>query len=441
MLSPTLITILMIVSMITFVMLGYPVAFVLGGIATVAGVLFVGPTTTMNLFMFRAYGTMADYLLVAVPLFVFMGVVIERSGLAGRLYDAMYVLMGRLHGGLAVATVVTCTIFAAATGVIGASVVTMGLLAVPAMMRYNYNKPLAAGSVCAGGTLGVLIPPSVIIIIYGQAAGISVGPLFMGAFVPGLLLAALYVLYIIIRCRINPELGPALPPEAVQASLGRKVWLFITSVLPVGALVMAVLGSIFFGVAAPTEAAGIGALASLILAAAYRQLSRQNLKEAVFSTIKISAMVYMLLLGAGFFSVVFVRLGGARMARELLLNLPFQELGITISMLVLIFIMGMFLDPMATVMIIAPIITPIAQTLGHNPVWFAMLVIVTMQTAFLSPPFAMSIFYLKGIAPPEMRTKHIYRGVMPFLGIQALAILILMVFPQLVTWLPDLMRR
>lgn len=439
--SPELITFLMLGSLITLIVLGYPVAFVLGGLATIFGLIFVGPQV-VNLFMLRIFGVMSDYILLAIPLFVFMGVVIEKSGLATRLYDAAYVIMGRLPGGLAIATLFTCTVFAAATGVIGASVVTMGLLALPSMLRYNYDKQMATGAICAGGTLGILIPPSVLILIYGPLAGISVGKLFMGAFIPGIMLAGLYLAYVLIRCFINPSLGPAMPPDHpdLQIPAGRKLYLFATSILPISLLILAVLGSIFFGVAAPTEAAGVGALAAMLLAAGYRQLTLANLKEAVYSTMKISCMIYLVLIGAGFFTAIFINLGGGNVVHDMVLGLPLPNWGILLVMFSIIFIMGMFIDWIGVLMICVPLFTPIAATLGYDPLWFAMMFIVVMQTSFLTPPFAYAIFYLKGIAPPEVTTGHIYRGVAPFIILQFIGVALLALFPQLILWLPGLMK-
>ncbi|KKM11174.1 C4-dicarboxylate ABC transporter [Clostridiales bacterium PH28_bin88] len=429
----------MLGSLIIIIVLGYPIAFVLGGLATIFGLIFVGPQV-LNMFMLKLFEVMSNYVLIAVPLFVFMGTVIEKSGLALRLYEAMHAIMGRLRGGLALATVVTCTIFAAATGVIGASVVTMGLLALPAMLKYNYDKSLATGAICAGGTLGILIPPSVMLLIYGPLAGISVGQLYMAAFLPGLLLAGLYFVYILVRCYINPKLGPALPPGAITVPLPKKVYLFATSVLPVALLILAVLGSIFFGLAAPTEAAGIGSFAALLLAAAYRQLNLQNLKEAVYSTMKISAMIYLVLIGAGFFSSIFIRLGGGEVVQNLVLNLPLPNWGILLAMFFIVFVMGAFIDWIGIIMITVPLFTPIAAKLGYNPLWFAMMMNVVMQTSFLTPPFAYAIFYLKGIAPPEIQTAHIYRGVIPFILLQFVGIGLLAIFPDIILWLPRLME-
>ncbi|MGY3718072.1 TRAP transporter large permease [Sutcliffiella cohnii] len=436
--NPYVITMIMIVSMVVILMLGYPVAFVLGGLATIFGLIFIGPNA-ISLSMFKIYGTFSDYLLVAVPLFIFMGVIIEKSGIAGRLYDAMHVIFGRLPGGLAITTIISSTIFAAATGVVNASVVTMGLIALPAMLKYKYNIPLATGSITAGGTLGVLIPPSVIILIYGPVAGVSVGKLFMGAIIPGLLLSLVYTLFIAIYCFIKPEMGPPLPKSEVNVPWTRKLYLISTSVLPVGLLMLAVLGTIFFGVASPTEAAGIGALAAILLAAAYKKLSFKSLKESLVRTATISAMTFMILICAGFFTVVFTRLGGNQVVENILTGLPLPSFGILVVILLIILLMGMFLDEIAIIMLAVPIISPIAAGLGYDPLWFAIVVMVVMQAGFISPPFALSLFYLKGVAPPEVTTKHMYKGVVPFIGLQILVIVLLMIFPEIITWLPSIM--
>lgn len=437
-LSPEIISLLMFISVVVLIMLGYPIAFTLGGIAIIFALIFMD-VGAGNLLMLKLMSQMSDYLLVAIPLFVFMGVVIEKSGIAMRLYDSLYVLLGPLPGGLALATVATCTFFAAATGIVGASIVTMSLIALPAMLKYNYDKSLATGGIAAGGTLGILIPPSILLLIYGPTAGISVGALFVSAIIPGLVLSSLYMLFIFTRCFFNPSLGPALPKSEIKITARKKLYMFSTSVLPVAFLIAAVIGSIFFGLAAPTEAAGMGAFASLILAACYKKLNFTILKDVVFRSLVISCMSFMVLIGAGFFSIIFIRLGGGRVVSNIILNLPFPEWGILISMLLIVFFMGMFLDFIGTIMIVVPIFTPIAAQLGFDPIWFAMMVIVVMQSSFLSPPFAISIFYLKGVAPPEIKTSHIYKGVVPFILIQLLVVMLIGFYPGMATWLPYLM--
>jgi tripartite ATP-independent transporter DctM subunit len=436
-LSVEAITYLMLGSLFLLIILGYPIGFVLGGTATIFGLMFIGPRV-IDLFMLRLHGVMSDYVLIAIPLFVFMGIVIEQSGIAGRLYDAMFVIMGKLRGGLAIATITACTIFAAATGVVGASVVTMGILALPAMLRYEYDKPLSTGAICAGGTLGILIPPSILILVYGPTAALSVGVLLLAAFLPGLLLASLYIAYIAIRCYFNPKLGPAAGDEVAKYTVWQKFMMFVTSVLPVTGLILAVLGSIFFGLAAPTEAAAMGAFAACIMAACYGKMNWHNLKEAAIRSLRTSAMVYMVLIGAGFFTAIFLRLGCGRVVQEMVMGLPLPPWGILIVMWLIIVVLGAFIDWIGVIMIAVPLFTPIAAHLGFHPVWFAMMNIVVMQTSFLTPPFAYSIFYLKGVAPPEVKLSHIYRGVVPFILLMLLGVVILSVFPGIILLLPRL---
>lgn len=433
--SVEMITFLMLTTLITVVLLGFPIGFSLAGVATVFGYIFIGPQVA-NVFMLRMFVTLADYILIAIPLFVFMGIIIERSGIATRLYDAMYVLLGSLKGGLAIATVLTCTIFAAATGVVGATVVTMGIMSLPAMLKYKYDKSMACGSICAGGALGILIPPSILILVYAPIANVSVGALLIGAFVPGLLLAGLYVAYIGIRCFFNPTMGPSIAPTEIKVTALEKLKMFSTSVLPVCLLILAVLGSIFFGLAAPTEAAAIGAISAVIMAAFYRALNWGVLKDAAIRTMKTSAMVYMVVIGASFFTSVFMRLGCGRVVESLVLGLPFGKWGILISMWIVIIIMGAFLDWIGIVMIVVPLFTPIAAKLGFDPIWFALMNIVVLQTSFLTPPFAYTIFYLKGIAPEEVSLSDIYWGVIPFLLLMLLGVLLLSLFPSIILFAP-----
>lgn len=423
----------MVLSAVGAIVLGFPIAFALAGVATLYGLVVVGPAVG-HIFMLRLFGVFQDYILIAVPLFVFMGVMIERAGLAADIYRAMLEWVGRVHGGLAVATVAAATIFAAATGVVGASVVAIGLLALPEMLRYGYSRPLASGVVCAGGALGILIPPSIMLVVWGPTAGISVGALFLAAIPAGLLLAGLYILYTWLLCVFDPRQGPVWTGAPVP--LSRRVLDLLVSVVPVALLVLAVLGTIFFGLAAPTEAAALGASGSLLLALAYRRLDLRGLFEACYATARISAMVYMVLIGAGFLSAMFIRLQGAQVVTELVLGLDLPSALVLVVMLAIVFVLGMFIDWIGIVMITVPIFMPIAQTLGYDPLWFSMLVIVTMQTSFLTPPFAYTIFYLKGIAPPEVTTLDIYRGVVPFIVLQVIGVALIALFPGLILFLP-----
>lgn len=436
--SLELVVIMMLTVLIVFIVLGHPIGFVLGGVATIFGLLFIGPRA-IDIFFLRLIGVFQEYILIAIPLFVFMGIIIEQAGISHRLYEALRVIMGRLRGGLAITAVFTSTIFAAATGVVGAAIVTMGILALPSMVKYKYDYGVATGAICAGGTLGILIPPSILILVYGPTAGISVGALFAGAFLPGILLSVIYMLYIGIRCYIRPSDGPGLDPEEVKNyTLKDKARLFVTSVLPVVFLILAVLGSIITGLAHPTEAAAVGALAALILAALYRKVNYSNIKEAVFKTVKTSCMIYMVLIGAGFFTGVFMRIGGGRVVTEFVTGMPLPDWGILLVMWLIIFILGMFIDWIGVVMIAVPLFTPIAAELGFPPIWFAMMCIVLMQTSFMTPPFAYAIFYVKGIAPPEVKTWDIYRGVAPFVGIVFIALLLMGLFPDIIMIVPRL---
>jgi tripartite ATP-independent transporter DctM subunit len=419
---------------------GYPTAFVLGGISMIVGLVLQGPDV-FGFFIVRLEGVMKSYTLLAVPLFLFMGVFIEKSGVAERLFSALYLLLGSLRGGLGISTITICALFAAATGVVGASEVTIGLMALPAMLNRSYDKTLACGSICAGGTLGILIPPSVMIVIYGPIASLSVGKLFLGAVLPGLVLASLYIVYIGVRCYFKPEDGPPMPTEERTMPLRKKLFLLLTSIVPPAVLIVAVLGSIFFGIAAVTEAAAVGAISSIVLAALYRRLNFQVIKEACLSTLLITSMILMIAVAAAFFSTVFVAVGGDEVISRLFLNLPLGRWGILFSIMFLLVILGMFIDWIGIVFIVVPLITPIGEALGFDPIWFALLVMVNLQISFLTPPFAYSIFYLKGITPPEVNTTDIYRGVFPFVGLQIIGLSFCILFPKLITFLPGLMIK
>lgn len=426
---------LILLSVIGAVILGFPIAFSLAGIATLYGLALIGPSVG-NIFMLRLFQVLQDYILIAIPLFVFMGVMVERVGLADNLYKTALEWVGGIRGGLAIATVLAATIFAAATGVVGASVVAIGLLALPQMLKYNYSKPLATGVVCAGGALGILIPPSIMLVVYGPTAGVSIGALFLAAIPAGLLLSALYVLYIAVLGYLRPKEGPAYKAEPIPWR--KKLLDAATSVLPVGVLILAVLGSIFFGLAAPTEAAAVGAFGSIILALAYRRLTLKTLMEAAYTTARVSAMVYMVTIGASFLSAIFVRVRGGDAVAAIVAGLELPTWAVILTMLFIVFVLGMFIDWIGIVMITVPLFMPISQSLGLDPLWFSMLIIVTLQTSFLTPPFAYTIFYLKGIAPPEVTTADIYRGVIPFILLQLVGVLLIALFPQIVLWLPKL---
>jgi len=424
------------------VLLGYPLAIVIGGIGMFAGVVFLGPMV-FKMFPLRIIGLMSDYILLAVPLFIFMGTMMEISGTAERLFGALYLWLGGLRGGLAIATVLMGTILAACVGIIAASTIMMGLIALPSMLQRKYSKDLACGSVCAGGTLGILIPPSVMLVFYGPMASLSVGKLMMGAFVPGLLLSTLYISYIVIRCLIRPEDGPPMPLEERTVPLLKKMGILLGGLVPPVFIVLAVLGSIFFGVAAPTEAAALGALAATILALAYRRLNWETLTRSMLQTLKITCMAFLICWGATMFTGTFLRVGGGEVVTNLVLATPGGKWGAFGVIMFIIFILGMFIDWMGILFVMVPIVTPIGEVLGFDPIWFALMVCVNLQMSFMTPPFAYAIFFLKGICKPEweVTTGHIIRGVLPFVALIVIGLVLCTVFPHIFLWLPGLMIK
>jgi tripartite ATP-independent transporter DctM subunit len=440
-LSPDAITLLMFVPLLVCILLGYPLAFALGGIGMLVSLVFYGPEQTFAVFYNRVWGVLIDYTFLAVPLFVFMGLMLERSGVSERLFQAIYLWMGPVRGGLALATVLLGTILAAAVGIIGASVVMLGLIALPSMHARGYKKELACGAICAGGTLGILIPPSVMLVIYGPVADIGVGLLFMAAFVPGFVLSALYMGYILIACLIRPEWGPAISLEERRVPLATKLRALTGSLLPTLSIIFAVLGTIFLGIAAPTEAAAVGAIAAAVLAASYRQLEWSIIKSTLFQTAKVTSMVMIIAMCAGMFTSTFLGLGCGKVVEEAVVGLPFGRWGSFIVIQLIVFILGMFIDWIGIIFIMIPIVTPIGQALGFNKLWFAMMIIVNLQMSFLTPPFAYALFYLKGIVKPEwgIETGHIIRGVIPFILLIVVGLILCTLFPDIILGLPKLM--
>ncbi|HUV51542.1 MAG TPA: TRAP transporter large permease subunit [Dehalococcoidia bacterium] len=435
--SPIIATIVMTIAVIIAVFVGFPLAFSIGGIALLIG-FFTWGSSFLSTIYYALWGVATNYIFLAAPLFIFMGNMIGRSGVADKLFGALYLWMGGLRGGLAMAVIVLGTALAACVGIIGASVSMLGIIALPAMLQRGYSKSLACGAVCAGGTLGILIPPSIMLVIYGPTASISVGKLFMGAFLPGLLLSSLYITYIAMRSFIQKDIGPSIPSEDRAAPLGTKVKLLFTSLFPLLFLIVAVLGSIFFGIAAPTEAAAVGALASIILTAAYKKLNWPVLKDTMYRTLLVGAYVIFFAAGAFTFTNVFLGLGCGHVVSDLIMSAPFGKWGAFATIMFIIFILGMFVDWIGIIFIIVPIITPIGAALGFDKLWFAMMVCVNLQMAFLSPPLAYAIFYLKGVTTPEMgiSTMHIIRGVIPYIILIAIGITLMIIFPEVVTWLP-----
>jgi tripartite ATP-independent transporter DctM subunit len=441
-LSPEWITLLMFAGILIGILLGYPLAFSLSGVSMVIGFLVWGPGM-FEMFYLRLFGIITEYVFLAFPLFVFMGIMVERSGVTDRLFGSLYLLLGGLRGGLAISTMILGTIVAASVGVIGASVVMLGLIALPAMVNRKYDKALASGTVCAGGTLGILIPPSIMLVIYGPTATISVGELFMGAFFPGFLLSTLYILYIGIRCALKPELGPAMPLQERGVPFRQKMFLLTTSLLPPLLLILAVLGTIFFGIAAPTEAAAMGALGAMVLAWAYGKLTLKALWETTFQTMHTTSMALFIAIGASMFTGTFLGMGCGDVLTSLIVGVPFGKWGSFALIMFIVFILGMFIDWIGIVLVMVPLVTPIGDALGFDRLWFAMCVIVNLQFSFMSPPFAYAIFFLRGIIPDEMGidTNTIIRGVLPYLGLIALGLALMILFPQIILWLPDHMMK
>ncbi len=433
--DPQLLPLLMFVVLLVGVMAGYPLAFVLMGTGLIFGLLGWG-APVFDQMASRTYGIMTNDALIAVPLFIFMGYMMQRSGVADKLFATLQHVFSSLKGSLALATIVLGTILAATTGIVGASVTMMGLLALPSMLKRGYDIPLSSATVLAGGTLGILTPPSIMLILYGPMAGLSIARLFAAAIVPSLILSGLYMVYIAIRCIKNPALGPALPPEDRDIPLPRLLYDLLTALLPPLALIFAVLGSIFFGLAAPTEAAAVGGFGALVMCAAYRKLTWSNIKEAVYSTLRTSSMILILTVGATVFTGVFLALGGGPIIEDLLLGIDLPPFGVLIIVMIIVFVLGMFIDWIAILLILVPILTPVVKALGFDPLWFAMVVCINLQMSYLTPPFAYSIFYLKGVAPPEVELTHIYKGAIPFVGLQLIGLILVIVFPELVTWLP-----
>lgn len=417
-------------------MIGYPVAFTLGGVALLFGGVMLG-IDFFTLLPLRIWGIMTNFTLLAVPLFIFMGVVLEKSGLAEELLETMGLLCGRLHGGLAFSVVIVGALLAAATGVVGATVVTMGVIALPAMLKHHYDTSLAAGTIAASGTLGQVIPPSIVLILLADVVGVPVGRLFMAALVPGMVLIGLYIAYIAWRAWTAPHTAPPVSATGV-GPIGVRV---IKSLIPPLLLIVAVLGSIFFGIASPTESAAIGGLGALVLAGAHRRLNPDNLHQSALQTMKLTSMVFLILVGATAFGLVFRGLGGDQLVQDAFGAVPGGKTSFLLLSMALIFVLGFFLDFVEICFIVVPILVPIAQFLDVDLLWFALLIAVNLQTSFLTPPFGFSLFYLKAVAPDGVDITHIYRGIIPFVMIQIAALAIIAAFPGLVSWLPDLVDQ
>ncbi|MGE0750593.1 MAG: TRAP transporter large permease subunit [Variibacter sp.] len=442
-------TLLLFGSLIALLALGLPMAFCTGSLATIFLFVF-GTPAILNMMPSRIFPFMTDYQLSAVPLFIFMAAVLEKAGIIEELFDAVYKWLGSVKGGLASATVIACTALAAMVGVVGATEVTMGMIALPAMLKRGYDQKIACGSLLAGGTLGILIPPSVMAIVYAVVAQQSLGELLVGSIFPGFLLSGLYITYITIRCYLNPKLGPALPMEE-RVDWREKLRLLKNTITPI-LLILVVLGVIFFGIATPVEAAGIGTFGALVVSAMNRRLDWLNIQEAAVATLKATAMVMWIFFGATMFVGFFIVKGGQTFVAESILGTGLPPYGILLLMMVILFILGMFIDWVGILLLTVPIFLPIMKGLSWSgllgfsgvaaedvPLWYGVIFIVNMQMAFLSPPFGYSLFYLKSVAPPEISMATIFRSSITFMALQALGLTLCIIFPQIVLWLPNLL--
>jgi tripartite ATP-independent transporter DctM subunit len=450
---------LLFLGVIVVLMAGFPVAFSLAGTALIFafGGIVLGVFDPNFLFTLpsRLFGVMTNDTLMAVPLFVFMGIMLERSQIAETLLDTLSLLFGTLRGGLGIAVTLVGMLLAASTGIVGATVVTMGLLSLPTMLKRGYDPRLATGTICASGTLGQIIPPSIILVLLGDVLSsayqqsqisrgifnpktVTVGDLFVGALIPGLLLVSLYILFIVIYALLKPESMPAASPELRQGlsgwQLGKRVFLVL---LPPLSLILAVLGSIIAGVATPTEAAAVGALGATLLAVSRRQLSLERLRDVMRGTTSVSSMVFLILIGASVFSLVFRGFGGDEAVRHMLLQIPGGALGAMVAVMLVMFLLGFVLDFIEITFVVVPIVGPVLLSMGLDPVWLGVMIAINLQTSFLTPPFGFALFYLRGVAPPQVKTSDIYIGAIPFVAIQLLALCLIAIWPELATWLPE----
>ncbi|NLQ17191.1 TRAP transporter large permease subunit [Marinomonas sp. M1K-6] len=438
---------------------GYPVAFSLGGTALIFAAVGAMFGTFDSVFLEalpnRLFGIVGNETLIAVPLFVLMGVLLEKSKLAEKLLDSMAMLFGTLRGGLGISVILVGMLLAASTGIVGATVVTMGMISLPTMMRRGYDPALAAGTICATGTLGQIIPPSIALVLLGDVMSnayqkaqldmgifspktVSVGDLFVGALIPGLILVGLYIFYVAMVAWLQPHKAPAVPREELRnGSTEPLAILLLKGLVPPLVLIFAVLGSILGGIATPTEAAGVGALGAALLALGSGKLSLATLKDAVYSTTKVTSMVFMILIGASLFSLVFRGFGGEELIQDFFSQLPGGVVGAMIVVMLLMFFLGFILDFIEITFVVVPIVAPVLLAMGLDPVWLGIMMAINLQTSFLTPPFGFALFYLRGVAPPELKTQSIYKGVLPFILIQVSVLIMLSIWPDLATWLPE----
>ncbi len=431
-------SLLIIVGIVGLLLLGLPLAFTTGSIATIVAMFLFGQQE-LGIISYRVFDMMGNYILLSVPLFIFMANMMERAGVADQLYGAVHIWCGRIPGGLAIATIVACSIMAAMVGIVGAEVVTLGLIAVPTMLKRGYHKDIALGCVCAGGGLATLIPPSVVFIVYAMTAGVSVGKLFMAGVLPGLLLAGIYILYILIRCTANPSLAPLPSEEELNLSLREKAQYLKGLVLPI-LIAFGVLGSIYGGVATPTEAAGVGCVAATIACRVNNRLNFSAIRLVIVNTLRVSAMLYWLIFGAQTIIGVYNLAGGGEFVKKAITGLPLGPLGIIILMQVILAFLGCFIDWIGILLLTMPLFVPIIKDLGYDPIWFGVLFCMNMQISYISPPFAPSAFYLKGVVSEDITLTEIYRASIPYMFLIIIALILLIAFPQISLWLPSMVK-
>jgi len=424
-----MIGLVMFAAALVLLLVGFPVAFTFGGVAVFFG-LFAEGTQIFAMMPHRIWSIMNNTILMAIPLFIFMGIVLQKSNLAERLLESMGFLFGEIRGGIAISTVLVGALLAASTGVVGASVVAMGVISLPVMLKYNYDKRLATGAICAAGTLGQIIPPSIVLIILGDVFQEPVGDLFKAALWPGLTLVLFYIIYIIIITIFNKDLAPPIQLDELVGSKKQQIFQALKAIIPPLVLIILVLGSILTGVATPTESSAVGGVGAIILATLYRRFSIRMVWDSSLETIKISSMVFAILVGATAFSMVFTYTGGNWIIEDFMMSLPGEKWGFIILSMLIIMVLGFFIDFVEISYIVVPILAPIAASLGINPIWYAILVAMNLQTSFLSSPFCFSLFYLKGVAPPEVKTTDIYYGVLPFIILQVIVLGILVIYPE-----------
>ncbi|NBP82489.1 TRAP transporter large permease subunit [bacterium] len=418
---------------------GLPLAFATGAVAVVFAVVLFG-MPGLNLIVSRMFTLLSNYVLVSVPLFIFMACILERAGIAEAIFRAVHVWAGRIRGGLAVAVIISCALMAAMVGVIGAEIVTMGVVALPAMLERKYKKELALGCICAGGGLATLIPPSVVFIMFGLTAGVSIGQLYIAGVIPGLMLAGMYIVYIIVRCQLQPEIAPPASADELAMTLGEKLALLKELILP-ALVAFSVLGTLYMGWATPTEAAGVGVIGALVAATINRKLTWEGLRIAVGNTTKVTAMLYWLFFGSSALIGVYTLAGGTKLIQDAMAGLPVGPMGVIIIMMIIWIILGCFIDWIGILLLTAPIFVPVASKLGFDLVWLGVLFCMNMQISYISPPFGPAAFYLKGVVPPDITLGDIFGSIWPYMALQIVSLGLVIAFPQIALWLPSTMTR